>query len=184
VSTVKHPCASGNEELVGANRGREYCAVPNSLIRNGEVPAEVLAFVAWRGTFVGNYASSELITVRRDAKKEAARRARTKIKPPFKISREGYYETLQQSQKLGLIERKQADVRARSGDDDEDAPRRSKFGRAIERLFLPEIGADGFTLVYRDEFDGTLTAKEMGAYLCVLAGTGKGPHCCQTAPKC
>ena len=145
------------------NEIQPFAQVSQAFIRDRTVPAVVLAYLIWLASWVG-YAANEFLTVRRDPEKEAQRRKRTKVRPIFRggFGRERWYRTVRASIDLKLLERYQPKTGTR-------------WGRVIERVFVPEIDCNGkFLKCPRAIYDGTLTPEETAVYWYVLAGTGKG----------
>lgn len=132
--------------------------LPNAVARDKRLGAAALVFIAYRATFADDH---------RDYALHVGKLLANPIVRGPGFGRDVIKRSRRQCCEIGYLQRWQPPS---SG--------HGSFGRAQERLTLPDCGASGKAgcIVRREWFNGTLSVKELAAYLYLLAGTGKGPR--------
>jgi hypothetical protein len=132
----------------------DWGRLPNAVVRDEVLDAASLVMLGYRATFGGEYALNV-----------AALLAKPIVRAG--LSRHVIKRGIANYVAAGYVKRWQPPSRGRKS-----------FSFACEKLTLPPCGASGkaYRVVFRELFDGTLSAKEIAAYLYLRAGTGRGPY--------
>jgi hypothetical protein len=129
-----------------------FCRLPNSVARDKRLSPPALVLVAYRSTYIGNFALNENALLR--------------VPIVSGLGRDAIRQGIGEASEAGYLDRRQTRPMADG-----------QFGRAIEWLTLPPCGASGKAgrMLRREWFDGTVSVDAMAAYLFARAGTGEGP---------
>ena len=134
---------------------RAFKRLANSVARDKRLGPAELVLLAWRSTFVGNYAMNEKTILRKPL-----------VKPGTGLGKNAIRDGIAAICGAGYIKRTQKAPEAHS-----------KFAKGVtEQLTLPPCGESGRAgqIVLRKWFDGRLSLKAMAAFLFLRAGTGRG----------
>jgi hypothetical protein len=137
------------------SRSRQFTRFPNSVARDKRLGPSELVLLAFRSTWIGDYALREDYLDKNPLVRTGSGLGKNAIRDALKTSRE-----------CGYLKRWQTPPDAQG-----------HFSGAVERLTLPHPGVTGRAsrMVLQKWFDSTLTLKQLAAFIYIRAGTGKGP---------
>jgi len=146
--------ATPNVQAQGA-----FCRFPNSVARDKRVSARTLVILAYRCTIADDeraYGLHEKALVKAEI-----------VRAGTGLGVNAIRSAIAEAKRLDYIKRGQNGRHSKPGG----------FRYATERLALPPCGRTGRAgrHVRREWFDGSLSVKEMAAFLYLRAGTGRGP---------
>jgi len=134
---------------------RPFVRFPHAVARDTRLGPNGLVYLAYRATFVGDYALHDVVLLGRPIVRGEG------------LGRDAIERARRQARDAGYLQRRQGSPGADG-----------RFGYAVERLSpcALDCGASSKAgqIIVRDWFDGMLSLKEMATYLYLRAGTGRG----------